>query len=98
MAYYQALVHGSNFILNFDGDENKAGGFYTTRIVKAANHDEAELKIIEIIKTDQNLHNVSVKHRSTTPKLYVEELAIISWFQYIRSKPGSGYTFYIGES
>ena len=97
MAYYQVLIHGSDFILNLDGKANERGGFYTTRIVKARSHNEAELKAIGLIKTDPKLHEVSVKQENTTPMLYVEELATISFFTYVRRKPGSGYVFYTGD-
>lgn len=98
MPYYQVFIHGSDFILNLDDKSNEEGGFYTTKVVKADNHDEAESKAIELIRSDKNLHDVSVYQEGNEPKLYVEELSTISWFQYFRYKPGTGYVFYTGDN
>lgn len=96
MAYFLVLLHGANFVFNFDGDEKK-GGFYTTRWVKADSEKEAELKAVSLIKSDQSLHDVSVRVEAHTPMIYLEEIAKINWFQYLRKRPGKGYTFYIDE-
>ncbi|WP_223669622.1 hypothetical protein [Kangiella shandongensis] len=97
MAYYQVLIHGADFILNLDGKSNEKGGFYTTKIVRADNHEEAESKGIELIRSDKNLNDVSVHQEGNEPKLSVEELATISWSRYFRYKPGTGYVFYTGD-
>ncbi|WP_416305469.1 hypothetical protein [Neptunicella sp. SCSIO 80796] len=96
MAYFQVLLHGADFVFNFDGIEEK-GGFYTTRWVKANSENEAELKAVSLLKSDQNLHDVSVKTERYTPMIFLEEIAKVNWFNYVRNYPGKGYTFYTGD-
>jgi hypothetical protein len=91
--YFQVLLHGEDFIFNFDG-ERENGGFYTTRWVKAETEKEAELNAVELIKQDQHLHQLSVKGGNNSPMIYLDDICIVSWFKYMKNKPGKGYSFY----
>ena len=57
MSYFQVLLEGQNFFVDFEGKEELLG-FVTTRWVKAKNPDEAELKAVELIKQDKHLLNI----------------------------------------
>jgi len=99
MTYYQALLEGKGFLIEHEG-EIKPHGFYTTRWVKAANPEAAELAAVELIKKDANLINLTLNNRESDPppRIYLEELSTVSWLTYIRRKPGSGYSFYLEDS
>jgi hypothetical protein len=51
MAYYQVMLEGKDFPMEFDGKEEVLG-FVTTRWVKASDEEQAELKAVALIKND----------------------------------------------
>jgi len=94
MKKYKVLLSGENFELNFEGKIDNFG-FYTTRVVKANSEEEAELKAVELIKTDNNLLNMLIKKSEYEPKIFLEEMCEASWWQ---RTGGAGYTFFSMES
>ena len=94
MKKYKVLLSGENFELNFEGKTDNFG-FYTTRIVKAYSEEEAEIKAIELIKTDNNLLSMLIKNSEYESKIFLEEILKASWWQ---RTGGEGYTFFSMES
>jgi hypothetical protein len=93
MAYYQVMLEGKNFPLEMGGRE-EIFGFVTTRWVKAANAEDAELKAIDLVKNDSSLTGAVRDREGFTPMIYLVELATVGWFTFRRRQPGGGYTFY----
>lgn len=67
-------------------------GFYTTRIVKASDVEQAELAAVELIKNDDHLLGMFVKDTTLTPKIYLEEIAETNWWKRLG---GKGYSFFL---
>jgi hypothetical protein len=87
------MLRGENFEIKAeDGIENL--GFFTTRIVKANTPEEAELKAVEMVKTDKDLLESLSEKREFEPKIYLEEMWTVRWWKRIG---GKGYTFYSME-
>lgn len=95
MSCFKVLLEGENFFLEFDGKEELLG-FVTTRWVKANEQKQAELKAVDLVKNDKHLQNMlrSPDAEYPPPLIYLSEMDKVSWFTYIRHKPGSGYSFY----
>lgn len=93
MVYYQVMLEGKNFPLEMDGSE-KIVGFVTTRWVKAANAEDAELKAVDLVKNDSSLTSSVRDLEGFTPMIYLVELVTVSWITFRCRQPGSGYTFY----
>ncbi len=90
---YGVMLRGENFEIESEtGVENL--GFITTRFVKAKSPAEAELKAVEIIRTDKALLNSLFKESKLEPKIYLEKMWPERWWKPIR---GGGYTFYSME-
>ncbi|WP_017446132.1 hypothetical protein [Gayadomonas joobiniege] len=95
MSYFQVMLEGENFFIEFDGKEELLG-FTTTRWVKASNEEQAELKAVELIKNDTHLQNLlrNPENELPSPMIYLSEMCKVNWFTYVRRKPGAGYSFY----
>jgi len=95
MSYFQVLLEGQNFFIEFEGKEELLG-FVTTRWVKAANPEEAELKAVELIKQDKHLLDMTRTTDDTqlNPMIFLTEMCNVNMFTYFRRKPGRGYSFY----
>jgi len=95
MSYFQVLLEGENFFIEFDGKDELLG-FVTTRWVKANDQQQAELKAVELVKNDQHLHNLlrTPEGELPSPMIYLSEMCKVNWFTYIKRKPGAGYSFY----
>jgi hypothetical protein len=94
MSYFQVLLEGENFFVEFEGKEELLG-FVTTRWVKANDEERAELKAVELIKNDTHIQNLlrTPESESPSPMIYLSEMCKVNWFTYIRRKPGAGYLF-----
>lgn len=87
---YGVMLRGENFEIESEtGVENL--GFITTFFVKAKSPEEAELKAVEIIRTDKALLSTLSKESKLEPKIYLEEMWPESWWKPLG---GGGYTFY----
>jgi hypothetical protein len=93
------MLEGMNFLIVFDGVETLTG-FIATRWVKARTPEEAELLAVKLIRKDNSLIDITcnVKDETLAPKIFLDELLMVSWFTYFRKRPGKGYTFYKQES
>lgn len=95
MSYFQVLLEGENFFVEFDGNEELLG-FVTTRWVKANDEQQAESKAVDLIKNDSHLQGLLRKSEKdlSSPMIYLSEMCKVNWFTYIRRKLGAGYSFY----
>jgi len=98
MSYFQVLLEGENFFIEFDGKEELLG-FVTTRWVKASDKQQAELMAVDLIKNDTHLQNLlrTPDNELPSPMIYLSEMCKVNWFTYVRRKPGAGYSFYSME-
>ena len=89
---YKVLVRGENFLMNID-DVNQKVGFYTTRFVEAESEEEAENKVIDILRNDPKLIKSVLNKKSDSPMIYVEEIEQLKSF---KGHPinGTGFAFY----
>lgn len=95
MSYFQVLLEGENFFVEFDGQEELLG-FVTTRWVKAQDEQQAELKAVDLIKNDTHLQNLlrTSNNELPPPMIYLSEICKVNWFTYFRRRPEAGYSFY----
>ncbi len=98
MKYYQVILQGDDFFINYEG-KDQDHGFFTTRWVKAGSPEEAELAAVDFVKKDEKLIQATknVNGEEPKPMIYLEEISEVSWFSYVWRKPGNGYSFYIKE-
>jgi hypothetical protein len=95
MKKYHVMLEGKNFLLNHEGKLQKHG-FFTTRYVEANNPEEAELKAVDLIKTDSKLTESVKNDRADEPMIYLEELFEIESFEG-ENIPGTGYSFFLED-
>ena len=88
MPLYRCLIHGKNFpgVLI---KSKKPCGFYTTRFVEASDPEEAELKVVGLLRDDASLQ-VSEKHRTSDARVFFDEIEEVSDI----TGPNKGFTFY----
>jgi hypothetical protein len=68
-------------------------GFYTTRYVEAEDKQVAELKAVELIKSDDGLKQGVLNTLEDPPMLYAEEIVELENSDGI-VLPGAGHTWY----
>lgn len=85
-------LHGKNFEIEIDGKAQRLG-FFTTRWVEAADPEKAELKAVELVKTDKSLVKSVRNEKDNPPMIYLSELSEIDSFDGVNI-PGAGYSFY----
>lgn len=90
MNKYSVLLRGENFELKGRDGNIENLGFYTTKIVKASSHDEAESKAIELIKQDKRFIS-SISSSKKEPTIHLELISRASFWE---KTGGSGYTFW----
>ncbi len=90
MKKYSVVLRGEDFEVIFEGEERDFG-FYTTRVVKAKNEDEAEVKAVELINTDRKLLALMKKDLSKKPMVFLESITKVPFW---RRLGGAGYTFW----
>lgn len=88
------MLRGENFEINNE-DKQVNFGFFTTRVVKAKDEEEAEYKAVELIKKDKSLVSVMARDSKYTPMIYLES---ISKAPFWRKLGGTGYTFWPMEA
>lgn len=88
MPLYRCLVHGKNFPGALIKSK-KPCGFYTTRFVEASDPEDAELKVVDLLREDASLQ-VSEKHRNTDARVFFDEIQEVADI----TGPNKGFTFY----
>lgn len=87
MKKYKVMVEGLNFLIRVDTETTKHG-FFTTRFVEAWDEDEAESKVVEMLRVELKTLVQNVK--SDSPMMFVEEIE--AWNRLVSSgfqEPGS---------
>lgn len=92
MKKYMVTLDGQNFEVEFDGKVQKLG-FFTTRWIEAVDPKKAELKAVELVKTDESLVKAVRNKKDNPPMIYLSELSEIDSFDNV-NVPGCGYSFY----
>lgn len=72
MKHFRVLIHGQNFLIDMDG-EVKPLGFFTTRFVKADDHDQAEELAVQMLRDFQPLRELVKNPEDDRPDLIIEE-------------------------
>lgn len=90
MPKYQIMLRGENFPISWD-QSTKLTGFFTTRRVRAKGAEEAERKAVDLIRQDQSLTSALDPDSDVEPKVYLEDIKQIAWWQPLG---GKGYTFF----
>ena len=94
MPKYSVFLEGENFPIITDG-KTELLGFFTTRKVKAASKEEAELLAVATIKNDPGLISTMDKSVEAEPKIYMESIAQLRWWSRLG---GAGYSFFPMDS
>ena len=66
MKKYGVLVRGENFLVSVNEQAEKLG-FYTTVYLEALDDQSAELKTMELLRTDEKLVSVTLNSKSDSP-------------------------------
>ena len=92
---YKVFVRGENFLMKFDGINQKFG-FYTTRFVEAENEADAENKAMDMLRNDPKLVKSVLNEKLDSPMMYAEEIEELKSF---KGHPinGTGLVFYPEE-
>jgi hypothetical protein len=90
---FKVMVEGVNFLIDMDNELGKYG-FYTTRVVEAADETEAEALAVEMLRIEllKSVRNEA----SDSPVMFVEEIEELKSFDEFR-KPGGGFVWYPDE-
>ena len=78
--FLRVLVHGRNFLIDWEGQQQKMN-FYTTRFVRAVDHDEAEQLAVESLRTLGSLRDHIHNPPDDRPELIIEETEILPSFE-----------------
>jgi hypothetical protein len=95
MKKYRVLVRGENFLVSVNEQAEKLG-FYTTVYVEALDDQSAELKTMELLRTDEKLVSVTLNSKSDSPMMYMEEIEELETFEGL-SLPRTGFAFFPAE-
>ena len=90
MKRYRVQLNGQNFQMR----NGEVLGFYTTRWVKAHTPEMAEKAAVKLVREDPSLKAAVNNKKDNPPMIYLENLAEVGWFEFLRRNPGAGYTFY----
>ena len=88
MPLYRCFVHGKNFPGVLIG-EKKPCGFYTTRFVEADDPEQAEMRVVELLRGDESLQ-IAPKYRTADAQVFVEKIDQVVEI----TGANKGFTFY----
>ena len=92
MRRYRVLLNGSNFWLQIDGTPQRRG-FYTTRLVEAADPESAEHAAIELLRVEGKLKTLN--DPSDPPRIFAEGIEEVSSGDAPADAPG--FAFFTDE-
>jgi hypothetical protein len=85
---FEVMVKGQNFLILVDGKLEKRG-FYTKRFVEAKDREEAEYKVMDIMRSTKGLQEITKNEKNEPPLMYAEEITEIKSFNGIETlEPG----------
>ncbi|MDX1681232.1 MAG: hypothetical protein R3242_10935 [Akkermansiaceae bacterium] len=96
MATYQILFHGYGFKASLDKDLDPIVGFYTPRRVNADNPDEAYIKALELLKSEEQTKSLISESVSNgaNPKFEADEIYEVSFWERLIGRCPTGFIFY----
>ncbi len=96
MQRYLIQLRGDNFLLDLDGEHEKFS-LQATRIIKAGSSAEAER--IALIKFHQELNQSPhiVKNTPDAPRVIVDQIEELKFFQIVSKKSVRGFQFLAEE-
>jgi hypothetical protein len=93
MKKYKVMVEGVTFLIGMDSEIRKYG-FFTTRFVEAWDKDEAEARVMEMLRVE--LKTLVQNEKADSPMMFVEEIEELETFgEY--NVPGAGFAWYPDE-
>jgi hypothetical protein len=97
MKNYRVVVYGRNFRLLWQEGRRDARsrmtGFFATRFVRAANPRNAELRAMDLIRSDKELREAVQNLPSNPPIMFADSIVEVRSFR----GGGKGYTFFHGR-
>lgn len=95
MNKYKVMLNGRNFQIPLEGTVQRVG-FYTTRFVEANDPEQAELRAVALVKSDEELRTAVRNKPDDPPTIHLEEVVEVVDFEGVQV-PGAGYSFYAEE-
>ena len=96
MPYFKVILSGRGIDLPFEGDS--AVGFFTTKLVRAADLSSAESLAKALILSEWRSGGTYAQaNRGALPTLSVEQSFSVGWLAGAFGRKPSGYTFYLHE-
>lgn len=90
---FKVVVEGSNFLIKFENARKKMG-FFATRFIEAANRDDAEKIVRELIMNE--LRDLVLNKQTDPPIIFIEEFVKLNSFG-SALVPGTGVTWYTDD-
>ena len=90
---YAVMIEGKNFIMKFEGKKQKTG-FFVKRAVQGTDEREAELKVMDLLRTE--LRESVLNKKDDPPMMYLEQIREISEEE-AKNIPKTGFTFFTDE-
>lgn len=84
MNHYRVLIHGQNFVIDYEGTV-KPYGFFATRYVKAEGHDEAEQAAVQMIRDLDSLRELVENAADDRPEMVIEETEEMASFEGVKN-------------
>lgn len=79
MRKYKILINGKNFFIILNGSLTKCG-FYTTRYTEADNPEEAEHKVMNMLRSEEKIKDIVKNDKNDPPIMYADEISGIEAF------------------
>jgi hypothetical protein len=96
MPYYRVMLHGTGIRLDDPAGQCKAIGFYTTRIVRATNDEDASARATDVVTRQWAEPEYARSNVGSAPRLSIESVMKSSLLERLRFR-GTGHTFYRGD-
>jgi hypothetical protein len=95
MHKFFVMIHGVNFLIREDDTSApKLMGFYINAYVEADSPNDAELKVVELVRTSPKLRPKVANALDDPPRMFLEKIEAIRELPTDRSIPLSGFVFY----
>ena len=97
MKNYRVVVYGRNFRLLWQegrkAARSRTTGFFATRFVRARDPQDAELRAMDLIRSDNHLRKAIRNRPSNPPIMFADRIVEVRTFK----GAGKGYTFFHGR-
>ena len=97
MQKFKVILHGQNFLLNFDGEHRKFG-FHATRYVQAESLPEAERMAIIQIHQYHAIRDALANEGSDSPVVTATDTRPVNFFKSLFLKTSDTFNFYPEEN